>query len=104
MLLICPIIVLLATMDFSWFESVPVSAEGRVEHQKRNQTATSQWPVGFVFGVQLDYSCRLKSVSSTEEKRVQGVVRYGIWTRTIVNDNFRRNYVLLQVKKTIPVC
>ena len=40
---------------------MPVSAEGRVEHQKRNQTATSQWPVGFVFGVQLDYSCRLKS-------------------------------------------
>ena len=33
-----------------------------MEHQKRNQTATSQWPVGFVFGVQLDYSCQLKSV------------------------------------------
>ena len=40
---------------------MPVSAEGRVEHQKRNQTATFQWPVGFVFGVQLDYSCREKS-------------------------------------------
>ena len=47
---------------------MPVFAEGRVEHQKQNQTATSQWPVGFVFGVQLDYSCRLKSVSSDAEK------------------------------------
>ena len=71
MLLICPIIVLLATIYSSWFESVIVSAEGRVEHQKRNQTATSQWPVGFVFGVQLDYSSRLKSVSSTDEIRVR---------------------------------
>ena len=35
----------------SWFESVIVSAEGRVEHQNRNQTATSKWLVGFVFGV-----------------------------------------------------
>ena len=49
---------------------MPVSAEGRVEHQKQNQTATSQWPVGFVFGVQLDYSCRLKSVPSDAEKVV----------------------------------
>ena len=30
-----------------------VSAEGRVEYQERNQTATFQEPVGFVFGVQL---------------------------------------------------
>ena len=50
---------------------MPVSAEGRVEHQKQNQTATSQWPVGFVFGVQLDYSCRLKSVPSDAEKGVK---------------------------------
>ena len=28
-------------------------AEGRVEHQKRTQTATTLWPFGFVFGVQL---------------------------------------------------
>ena len=70
LLLICPIIVLFATIYSSWFKSVIVSAEGRVEHQKRNQTATSQWPVGFVFGVQLDYSSRLKSVSSTGEIRV----------------------------------
>ena len=35
-----------------WSSSIPVSAEGRVEHQKRNQAATSQWPVGLVFGVQ----------------------------------------------------
>ena len=46
---------------------MPVSAEGRVEHQKQNQTANSQWLVGFVFGVQLDYLCRLKSVSYDEE-------------------------------------
>ena len=32
---------------------MPVSAEGRVEHQKRTQTATTLWPFGFVFGVQL---------------------------------------------------
>ena len=51
--------------------SVCVSAEGRVEHQKRNQTVTSQWPVGFVFGVQLDYSYRLKSVPSDVENRVE---------------------------------
>ena len=70
MLLICPIIVLLATIYSSWFESVIVSAEGRVEHQKRNQTATSQWPFSFVFGVQLDYSSPLKSASSTDEIRV----------------------------------
>ena len=41
LLLICPIIVLLATIYSSWLKSVPVSAEGRVEHQKQNQTATS---------------------------------------------------------------
>ena len=49
---------------------MPVSAEGRVEHQKQNQTATSQWPVGFVFGVQLDYSCRKKSEPAYAENRV----------------------------------
>ena len=70
-LLICPIIVLLVTIYSSWFESVIVYAEGRVEHQKRKQTATSQWPVGFVFGVQLDYSSRLESASATDEKRVR---------------------------------
>ena len=32
---------------------MPVSAEGRVEHQKRTQTATTLWPFGFVFCVQL---------------------------------------------------
>ena len=45
-----------------------MSAEGQVEHQKRNQTATSQLPVGFVFGVQLDYSCRDKSILADAEK------------------------------------
>ena len=48
-----------------------MSAEGRVEHQqKKTQTATSQWPVGYVFGVQLDYPCQLKSVSSDRENRI----------------------------------
>ena len=41
LLLICPIIVLLLTIYSSWFESVIVSAEGQVEHQKRNQPAIS---------------------------------------------------------------
>ena len=70
MLLICPMIVLLPKIYSSWFESVPVFAEGLVEHQNPNQTATFQWPVGFVFDVQLDYSCRFKSFSSTAGKRV----------------------------------
>ena len=52
------------------FKSVPVSTRDRVEHQKRNQTATSQWPVGFVFGVQLDYSCRERSRPPDAEKGV----------------------------------
>ena len=56
---------------------MPVSAEGRVEHQKQNQTATSQWPVGFVFGVQLDYSCRKKSDPANAENRV-GVRRLAL--------------------------
>ena len=38
-------------------------AEGRVEHQKRTQTATTLWPFGFVFGVQL----------GSLEKRKRGV-------------------------------
>ena len=49
---------------------MPVFAEGRVEHQKQNQTATPQWPVGFVFGVQLDYSCRKNSEPAYAENRV----------------------------------
>ena len=54
----------------TWFESVIVSAEDRGENQKRNQTATSQRLVGFVFGIQLDYSSRLESASATDKKRV----------------------------------
>ena len=49
---------------------MPVSAEGRVEHQKLNQT-TALLLFGRVFGVQLDYSCRLKSVSYTAGKHVR---------------------------------
>ena len=48
---------------------MPVYAEGRVEHQKLNQT-TALLLFGWVFGVQLDYSLRLKSVSATAGKRV----------------------------------
>ena len=46
---------------------MPLSVEGRVLHQKRNQTITSQWRVGFVFGFQLGYSDRLKSIPSYGE-------------------------------------
>ena len=42
---------------------MPVYAEGRVEHQKGTQTATTLWPFGFVFGVQL----------GSLEKRKRGV-------------------------------
>ena len=42
--------VLAKTSSFC-FESEPVLPEGRVEHQKRNQTTTSQRPLDFVFGV-----------------------------------------------------
>ena len=45
---------------------ITVSAEGRVEHQKLNKVAAP----GLVFGLQLDYSCRLISVSSTAENGV----------------------------------
>ena len=48
---------------------MPVSAEGRVEHQKLNQTA-ALLSFGWVFGVQLDYSCRLERVSSDAENRL----------------------------------
>ena len=37
-----------------------MSIEGCIDHQKRKQMATSQLPFGFVFGVKLDYSSRLK--------------------------------------------
>ena len=52
---------------------MPLSTEGRVQEQERNQTVTSQWPVGFVFGVQLDYSCRKKSEPAYAENRVENV-------------------------------
>ena len=32
---------------------MPVFAEGRVENQKRTQTASTFWAFGFVFGYQL---------------------------------------------------
>ena len=41
----------------------------RIEHQKLNQV-TAELPPGWVFGVQLDYSCRLKSVAPDAEKVV----------------------------------
>ena len=37
-----------------------MSTEGLVEHQKRNQTATFQLVVGFVFVVELAYRYRLE--------------------------------------------
>ena len=51
---------------------MPVSAEGRVEHQKLNQVAALLSP-GWVFGVQLDYSCRLKSDHLTPKRLYSSV-------------------------------
>ena len=78
---------------------MPVSAEGRVEHQKLNQVAALVSP-GWVFGVQLDYSCRLKSVPPDAEKVVPiGILRsislvssipinlYTFWSRLITTEN-----------------
>ena len=52
---------LVALFLFLSFSSylVPVSAEGRVEHQKLNQEA-ALLPPGWVFGVQLDFACHKK--------------------------------------------
>ena len=50
---------------------MPLYAEGRVEHQKRSQTATTLWPFGFVFGVQL---------GSLEKKKTRsGAVRAALF-------------------------
>ena len=46
---------------------MPVSAEGRVEHQKLNQT-TALLLFGWVFGVQLD--SLEKSLLANDDKRV----------------------------------
>ena len=53
-----------------------VYAEGRVEHQKRTQTATTLWPFGFVFGVQL---------GSLENKKTRrGPIRAALVQMTIL--------------------
>ena len=44
---------------------MPVSAEGRVEHQKLNQAAAMLW-FGWAFGVQLDLV--EKTISANAEK------------------------------------
>ena len=49
---------------------MPASAEVRVEHKKLNEM-TALLLFGRVFDVQLDYSCRLQSVSATAEKHVR---------------------------------
>ena len=66
---------------------MPVSAEGQVEQQKRNKTATFKWPVGFVFGVQLDYSCQKKSDPPDAENRVKKSSYYEDFTMAINNDD-----------------
>ena len=38
----------------------------RVEHQKQNQPAIKKWPLGFVFGVQLDLG-QTQAVNKTNE-------------------------------------
>ena len=50
-----------------------MSAEGRVEHQNEPKRPPLSVAVWVRSGVQLDYSCRLKSVPSDRENRV-GVV------------------------------
>ena len=58
---------------------MPFSVEGRVEDQKRTQTANTLWPFGFVFGVQLGLlekrkrgvpgSCRTGSFELSQDKK-----------------------------------
>ena len=60
----------------SW--SVPVSAEGRVEHQKLNQVA-AQLPPGWVFGVQLNYSCLKNGKRWSGPRRSSSFDAYHIW-------------------------
>ena len=66
---------------------MPVFAEGRVEHQKLNQTIDVLL-FGWVFGVQLDYSCLFKSVTVTAEKRVNMMSSYvfGEWEGEMKTD------------------
>ena len=60
---------------------MPVYAEGRVEHQKRTQTATTLWPFGFVFGVQL---------GSLEKKKTRrGPVRAALVHVSFIFHNFQ---------------
>ena len=59
-------------LGFNQCPCLPKAELNTKNETKRPQTATSQWPVGFVFGVQLDYSCRLKSVPSDGINRVVG--------------------------------
>ena len=49
---------------------MPGPFKGRVEHIKRYRTAAFQQNRDFIFGVQLDYSCGLKSVSSDATRAV----------------------------------
>ena len=73
---------------------MPVYAEGRVEHQKRTQTATTLWPFGFVFGVQL---------GSLEKKKTRrGPVRAAL---VHMNHNgMNRFAVTNRFSKHEPVC
>ena len=58
-----------------------MSAEGQVEHQNKPKRLplVAAW---VRFGIQLDYSCRLKSVSSDGENRV--ALKYEQYPRTIL--------------------
>ena len=55
---------------------MPVSAKGRAEHQKLNQTA-ALLSFGLVFGVQLD--SLEKSVSANDEKRVDFIPTFVVY-------------------------
>ena len=67
---------------------MPESAKGRVQHQKRNQKATFQWPFGFALGVIRDYSFWLKIAPSDGKNCVwQGMVHapyHTLWEKQLM--------------------
>ena len=60
---------------------MPVYAEGRVEHQKRTQTATTLWPFGFVFGVQLGLLEKKKTRRGPVRAALVHVSKFHFWQK-----------------------
>ena len=73
---------------------MPVSAEGRVEHQKRTQTATTLWPFGFVCGVQL---------GSVEKKTRRDPGRAALLHISVQKIRFQALELLNQPQKIDPI-